>query len=198
MESGFSWIVYILSGVQGGQALGRAHIVPLSAMQLAADAARVHGGAQQRRQLRLLAGLHAGEQAHAVQAYTGESAGALAACCEASVPQHEIALRVVGGIGHQNQMREVRVQFALREAREIEVAVQIAIDHQERICAQQRQRVRDAARGFQGLALGRVVDARTQQPITPAAEREEPVAAAYAEAANRARSLAEQLNFLRL
>ena len=43
-----------------------------------------------------------------------------------------------------------------------------------------------------------VIDARTQQPITPAAEREEPVAAAYAEAANRARSLAEQLDFLRL
>ncbi len=43
-----------------------------------------------------------------------------------------------------------------------------------------------------------VIDARTQQPITPAADREEPVAAAYAEAANRARSLAEQLDFLRL
>jgi len=43
-----------------------------------------------------------------------------------------------------------------------------------------------------------VIDARTQQPISPAAEREEPIAAAYAEAANRARSLAEQLDFLRI
>lgn len=43
-----------------------------------------------------------------------------------------------------------------------------------------------------------VTDARTQQPISPTAEREEPIAAAYAEAANRARSLAEQLDFLRI
>jgi hypothetical protein len=42
-----------------------------------------------------------------------------------------------------------------------------------------------------------VVDQRTGEPITPVVEREEPAAAAYAEAASRAQSIASQLDFLK-
>ncbi len=70
-------------------------------------------------------------------------------------------------IRHENQMSEVAAAGQRGRDRasggEIIFAINIAIDHQNRAGAEQRQGLRDAARGFQRFALARIANRNAER-----------------------------------
>src|SRR5512146_3320000 len=80
--------------------------------------------------------------------------------------QAEIAVRMMGWIVHQHQMRAVLALLQRcsesRQMSEIVIAIHVTVDHGERLITEQVQGERDAARRFQRRSLGRVADMRTE------------------------------------
>ena len=87
-------------------ALGRADVEPGAGVEFAAHAASAERGAEQRRELEDAVGA-AGEQFGAVDAETREREALAAGLDDAALVEHEVAARVVSGIGHQHQVREI-------------------------------------------------------------------------------------------
>ena len=116
----------------------------------------------------------AGEQRRPVDADAREGERAAPAHCRRVPPRRARSRRRgwCGGLSTSTRCASRRVgQRASRRRANGVVAVDVAVDHEERRVAEQRQRVRDAAGGLERLALARVGDAhaRTRAPSPSAA-----------------------------
>ncbi|MNG07237.1 hypothetical protein D3C84_905270 [compost metagenome] len=114
-----------------------ADIDPAPAETLATDLAGGHGLAQQRRQLEG-AWLAIAEQSRMEHGDTavGEAGLALDRVAHPTLVESEVTARVVSGIVHQHQVGQA-IQGPSQTI-EIEVGPDVAVDHQERLVAQQR------------------------------------------------------------
>ena len=87
-------------------------------------------------------------------------------------PAREVAAQVVRRVGHQHEVREVRRRQRCRSCANRIIGPDVAVDDQERLRPEQRQRVQDAAAGLERLrALLAVLDlaGRTASPSPSAA-----------------------------
>ena len=65
-------------------------------------------------------------------------------------------------VRHQHQVRELRAELDFQQAREVALAIDVRVDEQERLAAEQPERVGDAARGLEALALARIGNAQPE------------------------------------
>src|SRR5580765_5956432 len=114
--------------VQLGQSLRWTDVMPLAAMQVDGDQAAYHRRTQQRCELPLGAGSHAGKELGPVQTDSAEGRFVITRFADLRSAQHEVPLRMVRRIVHKDQMREVPFQGMHDQSGEIEVAENVAID----------------------------------------------------------------------
>src|SRR3989449_586775 len=84
------------------------------------------------------------------------------AVADQAVIEREVARRVIKGIGHQHQVAEPTGERMPQQFFELHFAIHVRIDEQERLIAEQRARLREAARGLERLRLARVGDAQAR------------------------------------
>src|SRR5688572_20637877 len=140
--------------------LAGAHILPEAAMELSADLAPVCRSPQERSERRFLAALYARDERGRHDGDAGVSVARSRLVPDHAVLQRKITLRTVWRIGHEHEVGKPRSERHPCERGEIELAIDVRIHQQERVLAEERSGLRDAARGLERLGLPRVHNAQ--------------------------------------
>ncbi len=127
---------------------------------LPADFAGFNLGVQQRRQLGFGAARDTCKKRRMIEADAAEGKLVLACQCHSSLRENKIALTVMLWVIHQHQVGKIptfRHAARLGQQRfKIKLAIDICVDHQERLIPQQWQCIGDSPRGLQRFLFRRI------------------------------------------
>ena len=136
--------------IQFGEACRRTHVDPAAVMAFPGDDTFGDGSVEQRAHLHHRPSRHRGEEVGREHARAGvgqRRAEARARVMNDFAIETKVAARVLWRIGNKDEMRPPAGQC--ERALEVPVAPDVAVDHEKGLVAEQRQRVGDAAGGFQ-------------------------------------------------
>src|SRR5262245_11132870 len=145
--------------VEVREPFGGADVDPAAGVVLTGHVAARGGRAEQRGERGARAGRNAVEQLRSIDADAAEREHSRALVHDAFPGEREIAARMMWRVVDENEMGlRVLAQGAAQACERI-VGVQIGVDDEERRAPEERERVCDATRGLERLALGRIADA---------------------------------------
>jgi hypothetical protein len=146
--------------LERAETLDRSHVQPGPLEELAAHPPPLGGSAQQRRELRLASRLDAGEELRRDHCDTRVSVARRGCVADRAGVEREVSRRMVRRIANQHEMREPLAGRHAQQARQVDLAIDVAVHHQEGLRPEQPARQRHAARGLQRLRFARVGDAQ--------------------------------------
>src|SRR6185436_6631502 len=149
-------------GLERGEALDRAHVQPRSLEELAAYPPLFGRGAQQRRELRLASRLDAGEELRRDDRDACISVARRGGIADLAAVEREVAAGMVLRIRAEHEVRKALAERGAEQLREVDLAIDVAVYHQEGLRSEERARHRHAAGGLERLRLAREGDA---QPV---------------------------------